>query len=177
VTTSELHPYFMFSIDFGREQFVAGSPVDEVQMYIGNIGSRVSSGICYGVTGRQVLLKNFYFFFDAKREMEDVVGKLTSSAYLDLQPLDLDRILWPPLRDCQTIVVANKRDRDGVYFCRIGVDQLLVFLKRMHYPEGHIAFVEQNRSGLDHMLYDVGFDYRVEQGTLRIVKSAYYEVF
>lgn len=30
---------------------------------------------------------------------------------------------------------------------------------------------------LDHMLYDVGFDYRMEAGRLQIIKSAYYGVF
>ena len=30
---------------------------------------------------------------------------------------------------------------------------------------------------LDHMLYDVGFDYRMEGGRLNILKSAYYGVF
>jgi hypothetical protein len=177
VRTSERHPYFMFSIDFGREQLVAGRPIEEVQIYIGNIGSRVSSGICYGVTSTQTSLKNFYFFFDAKSEMESIVGKLTSSAYLDLPEFDVDAVLWPQLRDCRTIVVANKRDRDGVYFCRIGVDQLLYFLKRMAYPEENVLYVEENRGKLDHMLYDVGIDYRVEGGDLRVVKSAYYGIF
>jgi hypothetical protein len=32
----------------------------------------------------------------------------------------------------------------------------------MGYPRGFISFVEQNRSRLDHLLYDAGFDYRME---------------
>jgi hypothetical protein len=177
VATSERHPYFMFSIDFGREQLAEGRPIEEVQMYIGNIGSYVSSGVCYGVTRSRTTLKNFYFFFDAKRDMQEVIGKLTSSAYLDLPGLDLDAILLPELVDCQTIVVSNKRDRDGVYFCRIDVRQLLFFLKRMRFPRAQVDFVEQNADRLDHMLYDVGFDFRVENGELRVVKSAYYGTF
>ncbi len=177
VATSEQHPYFMFSIDLDRELVAEGKALEEVQVYVGNIGSQVSSGICYAVTRAQARLKNFYFFFDARTEMENIVGKATSSIYLEPAKLDLDAILWPELRDCQTIVVANKQDRDGVYFSRIGVDQLLVFLKRMRYPAEHVLFVERNRSSLDHMLYDVGLDYRMEGGKLNIVKSAYYGVF
>jgi hypothetical protein len=177
VPTSERQPYFMFSIDLGREQLMEGRPLDEIQMYIGNIGGTVSSGICYAVTRAETRLKNFYFFFDARSEMENIVGKLTSSVYLDQPGFDLDTVLWPELRTCQIIVVSNKQQRDGVYFSRITVDQLLVFLRRMRYPAEHVSFVEQNRDRLDHMLYDVGFDYRVEDGVLNIVKSAYYGVF
>ena len=146
-------------------------------MYIGNIGGTVSSGICYEVTRSETRLKNLYFFFDGRTEMENIVGKLTSSVHLDLPGLDLDAILWPELRSCQIIVVSNKQQRDGVYFSRITVDQLLLFLRRMHYPREHVSFVEQNRDRLDHMLYDVGFDFRVDDGELKIVKSAYYGVF
>lgn len=177
IATSEQRAYFMFSIDLDRELVVEGKALEEIQMYIGNIGSQVSSGICYALTRTQTRLKNFYFFFDAKTEMDNIVGKATSSAYLDAANFDIDAILWPELLDCQTIVVANKQDRDGVYFSRINVDQLLIFLKRMRYPAEHVLFVEQNRSSLDHMLYDVGLDYRMEGDKLKIVKSAYYGVF
>lgn len=177
VVVADEQPYFMFSIDFGRAQLVTGAPIEEVQVYIGNIGSLVSSGICYAVSKSRTELKNFYFFFDAKKQMADIVGKLTSSIYLDLPGFAVESLLWPELCDCQTIVVANKRDRDGVYFCRINVGQLLYFLKRMDYPAEQVAFVERNKGSLDHMLYDVGIDYRVEGGALKIVKSAYYGVF
>jgi hypothetical protein len=173
------NPYFMFSIDLDADIVSGRKPLAEVQMYIGNIGSNVSSGICYAVSRNATRLKNFYFFFDARREMDEIEGKLASSAYLADAGFDLSRVLWPELRDCQTIVVANKPDRDGVYFSRIDATQLLVFLKRLRYPEAHIRYVEQNAGRIDHLLYDVGFDYRLdgEGGELQILKSAYYGVF
>ncbi len=177
VAVSENLPYFMFSLEFSRQLLVMGGELDEVQMYIGNIGSQVSSGICYGVTRQQTRLKNFYFFFDARKEMAEIEGKVCTSAYLDEASFNIDSVLWPELRDCQVIVVANKPDRDGVYFSRISVSQLLWFLKRMGYPEAQIHFLESNLDRFDHMLYDVGFDYRMEGGRLQILKSAYYGVF
>jgi len=177
VPTSERQPYFMFSVDLDRAHLMDGRPLEDIQMYIGNIGGTVSSGICYEVTRRQARLKNLYYFFDARTEMENIVGKVTSSVHLDLPGMDLDSVLWPELRDCQIIVVSNKQERDGVYFSRINVDRLLHFLKRLGYPREHISFVEENRRNLDHMLYDVGFDYCVKNGSLEIVKSAYYGVF
>jgi hypothetical protein len=81
------------------------------------------------------------------------------------------------LRTCQTIVVANKQARDGVYFSRVNVKQLLYFLRRMDYPASHIDMVERHQASLDHLLFDVGFDYSMQGRDLKIVKSAYYGVF
>lgn len=176
IPPADRHPYFMFSIDFDPAALARAQPLRDIQMYVGNVGSTVSSGICYELTRDATTLKNFYFFFDARTQMQAVIDKVTSSAYLD-PGLDLDTLLWPELRRCQTIVVANKRTHDGLYFCRIDVGQLLFFLRRMQYPAAQIAFIEQHRDRLDHLLYDVGIDFRMEAGQLRIIKSAYYGVF
>lgn len=177
VAPGEQHPYFMFSLDMDREVLAGRRPIEDIQVYIGNIGSRVSSGICYEATRAGLRLKNLYYFFDAKAERENIVGKATSSVHLDTACAPLREVLWPELLDCQTIVLANKQDRDGVYFCGIGVDQLLVFLRRLEFPPEQVLFVENNRGSLDHMRYDVGFDYRMQDGRLAIVKGAWYGVF
>ena len=109
--------------------------------------------------------------------MQDIVSKATCSAHIDTTQIHIDQILWPELRDCEIIVAANKQENDSVYFSRINVDQFIFFLKRMSYPEKIVTFVEENRSGLDHLLYDVGFDYRMEGQELKILKSGYYGFF
>ena len=177
VELSDHCPYFMFSLDFSRDLLEKGGELHEVQMYLGNIGSTVSSGICYAVTRQQTLLKNFYFFFDARSALSEIAGKVCTSAFIQAADFDVNRVLWPELRDCELIVVANKADRDGLYFSRIKAAQLLWFLKRMGYPERQTRFLESNMDRFDHMLYDVGIDYRIEAGQLKILKSAYYGVF
>ena len=174
---SENREYFMFSLDLDARLLSGTARMTELQMYIGNVGSTVSSGICYAVTREAVTMKNFYFFFDARRQAHEIIEKVRSSAYLDLATFDIDSVLWPELRVCQTIVVANKRGHDGVYFSRIAIDQLLFFLRRMGFPPAQIAFAELHRARLDHMLFDVGIDYCMENGALKILKSAYYGVF
>jgi hypothetical protein len=47
----------------------------------------------------------------------------------------------------------------------------------MHYRADLIAFLEENRSKLDHLEFDVGFDYRMEEDKLMILKSGYYGTF
>jgi len=169
--------YFMFSIGIDKDLISGSSELDEIHMYIGNPGSTVSSGICYSLTGRETRLENFYFFFDAKKEMNEIIGKAACSAYIDSTKTGTDQIFWPELKNCKVIVVANKQENDSVYFSGINVDQLISFLKRMDYPGDFISFVEENRSRLDHLQYDVGFDYRMEGQDLVILKSGYYGFF
>lgn len=176
VRVNENLPYFMFSLDLDARIAAGEQPLDVVHLYVGNPHSLVSSGIAYGVRERTTTLENFYFFFDAQAQQREVEDKISCSAYYDTTTLPLERILLPELKDCQTICVANKQTHDCVYFSGIVVDQLLFFLDWLRYPEAIVAFVREHRARLDHLRFDVGFDYRVEDGRLVVLKSGYYGV-
>jgi len=174
---NENYPYFMFSVDIKDDLISGARDLEEIHMYIGNPGSTVSSGICYSLTAMETRLENFYFFFDAETEMDEIMAKTACSAHIDSTQIQVDKILWPELKRCKVIVIANKQENDSVYFSRINVDQLIFFLRRMGYPGGLVTFVDENREKLDHLQFDVGFDYRMERGNLLILKSAYYGFF
>ncbi|MDH3536238.1 MAG: hypothetical protein OER87_10865 [Gammaproteobacteria bacterium] len=177
VPVNEDTPYFMFSVDVDEGLVTGSSNLDEIHIYIGNTGSTVSSGIAYSVKTEGIRLENFYFFFNAKEQMEQIVSKAACSAYFQDTQNDVSQILWPELRDCSVIVVANKQNNDSIYFSRINVDQLIFFLRRMDYPDEICRFVEAHRAELDHLLFDVGFDYRMEGNDVDILKSGYYGIF
>ncbi|HEX7953116.1 MAG TPA: hypothetical protein VF523_08640 [Burkholderiales bacterium] len=177
IRPNESLPYFMFSIDVDAALVSGRRDLEVVHMYVGNVGSKVSSGIAYALRPQSTTLENFYFFFDAKTQMLEAADKICCSAFVDVSKVNIDRILWPQLRDCRTICVANKQHNDCVYFSEINIDQLLFFLKALAYPREIVAFFETNRGSLDHLLYDVGLDYRVEGSEVRILKSGYYNVF
>ena len=177
VRPNESLPYFMFSLDLDADLAAGRRDLDVVHMYVGNPGSAVSSGIAYAVRPASVTLENFYFFFDAARQLDEAAGKICSSALFDDTRTPVDEILVPQLRRCKTICVANKQTHDCVYFSGVDVSQLIHFLTRLAYPEALLAFVREHASRLDHLLFDVGFDYRMEDGRLKILKSGYYGVF
>lgn len=177
IVPNENLPYFMFSLDIDDALARGARTLDAVHMYIGNPGSSVSSGIAYAVTPQATTLENFYFFFDAKTQLSDVAKKVTNSAFFDERALPLDAVLVPQLRRCKTICVANKQTHDCIYFAGVDVGQLLWFLEQFHYPAETISFVHDNRQNLDHLLFDIGFDYRMEVGRLAVLKSGYYGVF
>ncbi len=177
VRPNESLPYFMFSLDLDAELAAGRRELDVVHMYVGNPGSTVSSGIAYAVRTTGITLENFYFFFDAAQQLNDAAGKICSSAHFDDTRLPVDEVLVPELRRCKTICVANKQTHDCVYFSGVDVRQLLHFLERLDYPRPVVEFVREHAARLDHLLFDVGFDYRMEGGRLTILKSGYYGVF
>ncbi len=168
--------YFMFSLDIDHDLLTGNRELGEIHMYIGAPGSTVSSAFCYAISAGGARLENYYFFFQAG-QIQDIVKKIAWSAQVDTSIIDLNSIVWPGLRDCQIIVVANKQQNDAIYFSRIKVDQLIFFMKTLRYPQPLTTFVEQNREKLDHLLYDVGFDYRMEGRDLVILRSGIYGVF
>lgn len=169
--------YFMFSLDIDDGLLRGARDLDCAHIYFGNPGSTVSSGICYAQTEMGMRLENFYFFFRPAHQMEDVLAKAACSAQIDGTRIPVDAVVRPELRDCRTICCANKQRSDCIYFSGITIDQFLFFLRWMEYPERLQAFVEEHYSLLDHLLFDVGFDYRMEAGELVVVKSAYYGNF
>ena len=174
---NESLPYFMFSLDLDAELAGGRRDIDLVHMYVGNPGSTVSSGIAYALRAQGTTLENFYFFFDAATQLAEASKKICSSAHFDDTRMPVDAVLVPELRDCRTICVANKQTHDCVYFSGVDVGQLLFFLRRLRYPETIVSFVQQNSAKLDHLLFDVGIDYRMRAGRLAILKSGYYGVF
>ena len=174
---AETLPYFMFSLDLDDAIVRGEQALEVIHMYVGNPGSTVSSGIAYGVREDATTLENFYFFFDAKTELDQVMRKIEASAQVDLTRIGMDEILVPELKECRTICVANKRNHDCIYYSGVDIAQLLFFLERLRYPAATREFVADNRERLDHLLFDVGIDYTMRNGTLVALKSGYYGVF
>jgi hypothetical protein len=169
-------PYFMVSVETPMAAGAFPACAARADIYVGNPGSRVSSGICYQVDGSGTEMKNFYFFFDAREEWEAVAAKAACSALAPPAEFPFDAVLPPWLRDCRVIVVANKRRHDAVYFSGIGIAQLVRFLETFGYPPILTAYAGREADNLAHLTFDVGFDYRMEDGRLVILKSGFYNV-
>lgn len=171
-------PYFMFSVEIDARHLAGELPVDQIDVYIGNPGSAVSSGICYGVSPQGMEMRNFYFFFNAREHFQDIREKIVSNAHVPLRRLRIEDILWPEMERAETIVVANKRLNDGLYFSRIPVDELILFMKRLAFPLPLVEFAEAHRERLRHHLFDVGYDYLPSNsGGIDYLKGSYYGVF
>jgi hypothetical protein len=177
VVPNESSPYFMFSLDMNDDLLTGRGALDVVHMYVGNPGSTVSSGISYAVRADTITLENLYFFFDAVRDAREVGDKVACSAVFDKSQVSIDGVLVPELRGCKTICIANKQTRDCAYFSGVNVEQLLWFLRTRSWPGELTEYVTGNRTNFDHLLFDVGFDYRSDGRSLSILKYGLYGVF
>lgn len=173
VPSADDRPYFMFSAEVSPDHFDGDAVIDQLDLYIGNPGSAVSSGICYGLTNAGMELRNFYFFFNTAQHAHDIREKIISNAHVPWPNLELDQILWPDM-SAETIVVANKRHNDGLYFSRTQLQYLLRFLEKMEFPAPLIQFFRDNQVELAHHLWDVGYDYLPGPNGLRLLKGSYY---
>jgi len=170
-------PYFMFSFDLTEQAAAQNGTLDSVHVYIGNPGSEVSSGIAYEFTSQGRQLENFYFFFNAMRHEQEIKDKMQCSVFFESWNFPIEDLYRPELKQCRTICLANKRTCDTIYFSGVDVDQLLFFLRWQRYPDAFTQFIDARRSQLDHLLYDVGVDYRVINGGLEFTKHGIYGIF
>ncbi|WP_439156324.1 hypothetical protein [Yoonia sp.] len=174
LTPDDTLPYFMFSVEI-EPGHLTGAPLDQIDIYMGNPGSNVSSGICYGLSESGYEMRNFYFFFDAVREARHIHDKLTESIHLPAGRINPQDLLWPQMEGAETIVVANKQRRDGLYFSRIRAAQLAYFLEKLNFPKDLQEFLAENHDALDHHLYDVGWDFSCDrEGRVTPTKGSFY---
>jgi len=171
------NPYFMFSVEIDDRHAQGEIPIDQIDIYIGNPGSEVSSGICYGLSAKGYEMRNFYFFFDAIQHQNDIRNKVLESTRLPYGKVKIDNIIWPEMNGVQTIVVANKRYIDGMYFSRITIDQLILFLEKLKYPVELREFMIEQHEALGHHLFDVGYDFLPDKDSdVRYLKGSYYGI-
>ena len=160
-------PYFMYSIELSTEHINGSKAIDQVDIYIGNPGSEVSSGICYGLTIAGAEMRNFYFFFNAEKHAQDIRDKIKSTNWIGADVLQMSDLIWPDMSP-ETLVVANKRKNDAIYFSRIPADQLA-------FPDPLQAFLSDNLDRFKHLLFDVGYDWVSDaRGDVRYTKGSYY---
>ena len=177
IVVDELIPYFMCSVESDLSALIENRVPEAINIYIGNPGSQVSSGLSYVITDDSKTYGSLYSFFNAKTQVADIRAKINCSVFSQLNEKLFGNILIPALVDCTTICIANKGKCDTIYFSEINVQQLLYFLRRFDFPLELHRTISELAPRLDHLRFDVGFDFVVEDATLVILKTGFYGVF
>lgn len=164
-------PWFMVSLDLDRDLMGTGL-IPALDFYLGSPGAALSAGISYRLTSDSYQMRNLYNFFDARNEGPAIRRKIMESAHLDITRLDPAALAWPEFAGAASVVVANKRDQDGLYFTRLDRRALTAFLELFDYPKGFAALLETG--AFDMHLFDIGVDFTMKDGALRFPKTAFY---
>lgn len=164
--------YFMYSFDLDATS-LAEARVPELNVYLQFYEGQ--GGHSYAQREDCCELRNTYRFHEPKREIDAILHQVRRSMWVDVSAVRLADIVIPELFECSKICVAKKRSADAIYYSGISVDQLRWFLHRFDYPEAVTSFVDQHRAGFDHLMFDVGIDYRSRpDGSLEYPKTGYY---
>lgn len=174
--------HFMWSFEVGLET-LAGGKVGEVHYYRGTERNRRRFGESFVSSPSGWLKENEYAFYDAaedqgplERALRQALGVPAGESPSDLLPAGS--------MECVRVCLARKPVRgilpaspNGLYFSGIRIGSLLSFLERSGHPADWVEFVESSRGKLDHLLYDVGFDFEAGTRPLRWVKAGVYGIF
>jgi hypothetical protein len=165
-------PYFMFSFDVPADLAV-GHEVVSLNYYLAEpVGQ---AGRSYKAARERAELDNVYHFLRPKQDVREVLYRIRSSVFVDWSKVDVAKVLFPELITCNRICVAKKRTADAVYYSGIRIEQLIWFLRHFGYPAPIVDFATEHRQRFEHLLFDVGIDYRqTAGGTIETPKSSYY---
>ena len=159
-SVDETLPYFMCSIGLD-DDVLARRRAEPFRIYLGTgERGRTASGFSFRANQGSGVLENHYAFYYAAKaqDLTDARQRLSNSPRAgDKSALPL---LMPDyLLDCRTVCYAIKPDYDGLYFSRIGTEQLLRFLAE-HLPGALHDVLSAAASDFAHLLWDLGFDFR-----------------
>lgn len=161
-------PWHMFSIEMDRPQ-LRGETASALDIYV-DMRS-------YKCAGDEAVFENVYTFHHARSEIDDILHRIRSCMHFDPARDRLERLMPPHLFNCRKICVANKRQTDSLYFSRVTTRALMRFLVDHGWPEQLHGFVADREEKLNHLLWDVGVDFRAESGVATPVKTGIYGSF
>ncbi|PWL19907.1 MAG: hypothetical protein DCO81_07155 [Candidatus Aquiluna sp. XM-24bin5] len=167
-------PFFMWSIEIDPTE---DKIINDIDLYFSGAGGTISSGECYTLGVNNYEFKNIYYFFESERDKELIYEALTSGPRAKIIT-DFPSFLHPRMASEQVYVVARKRFSDGIYLSRVPLSKSIEILEYTKFDQTVRNFLAKNYSSLEHHLYDIGIDYKIDcQNHFSIEKSAIYGIF
>jgi hypothetical protein len=168
-SVDESLPYFMCSVEISADAIDRRlAPPWRVYLGTGDV-NRTQAGFSYRAEAvDRYVTENHYWFYKAAdpREIEDAIRRVRASPRAGSG--DREAALAPPwLRECHTICFAVKPRHDGLYFSRIGSEQLVRFLKGHPFGAPYVEVLEAEADGFAAIRWDLGFDFTVASGSGR----------
>ena len=167
--------WYSLSFDLDLDVLTGRAPVRDLHLYATHHPAEPRCAISYHSTVSGTRMENVYWLFDPARDMAAIEQYVRSSVGFD-ERTALDAVLWPELLGGDHVAVAHKPLCEGIYFGGVDVDTFLWFLRRTSMPGWLVDHVAERRDGLDHLRYDVGFDYLSGPDGLELRKAGFYGV-
>ncbi len=174
--------HFMWSFEID-DKVIKSRRVERLHFYSGTSYHRRRFGQSHLASAYGMVKENEYLFYKPRKEANHILRLVKKMLLENGSRVPPGRIFVPELAPCDSFCFARKRIDgalpdfpNGVYFSGIPLKAFLFFLRRFSFPKKLTDFACSQRNRLDHMLYDVGFDYRLGKG-VSTVKSSFFGVF
>lgn len=161
-------PWHMFSVELDSTVLRAGRGAT-VEFYIGSRN--------YTLRSDGLEMKNMYTFHRPLEDVADLLERLDLCPHFDRTISHTGTLIPFELKECHRVCVANKRNHDAMYFHRVDTRTMRWFARWQRWPEDFTAHLDDLGPRLEHLLWDVGFDYRRTMGGLEFVQSGIYGTF
>ena len=172
----ERQPYFMFSMNLSEDVF-KNREFEGVRLYTRGRW-KTAQGNSYYWNRDGCVLENLYNTYKIPAETVEWAHTLKHSFVFAPYLVEfLKSDLVRQLMVCGKISMACKRDKEGIYFSRVNIEQLLFFLKYFSYPDYVTGFISSQKQKLDHLLFDVAFDCALGPKGIVFGKSSYHGGF
>lgn len=163
----------MFSVELraeGDHRLALSSPVN---IYPVASSIRRGSVLAYVSTDEGQRLKNVYINFNNDREA--LRCRLSESLFVRAES-EIDWLLAEGVQSAADVYWVNKPSSDGLYFSQVDSEHAIAFVGRHRISDSVLEFMQEHQSELDHLKWDLGFDFLRHNGELRVVKSGIYGV-
>jgi hypothetical protein len=165
--------YFMWSIEL---DLFSDDPADELDIYCNGSGGTVSGGICYALSQNQLELKNLYFFFHSRPDRQEILEQLSAQPY-GVALTDYPERLLPGALCEDIYVVALKRRHASIYFSRAPLQSCVKAMQDWSLLTDLACYLELHVTKYEHHLFDIGFDYGIENEAVNVSRMAIFGIF
>jgi hypothetical protein len=169
-------PWHMFSVEFDATH-LRGSAKAAVDVYISTNPHAKGTDRSYKLRAAELTFENVYSFHRPLFDIDEILYRIQYGVFFSRAEFPLSAVIPPELFRCGHICVANKRHADALYFSRITIEQLRFAMKFFGWRGELPEFLDSWAPSFDHLLWDIGFDFVVDEGRIRFLKGGIYGSF
>ena len=126
--------------------------------------------------------KNIYYTYYNLKQLPSILKKLLelsnqlfkTNAQNCLDFLGLDYIYINDILLHPVSIKIKSNNTIGMYYSNIGFENFIEFLSKNNYESSFIDDIREKKYFLNHLKFDIGFDFLIENGNFQIVKSAFF---
>jgi hypothetical protein len=130
----------------------------------------------YKYDNENIKKENLYkFFYIMNNECKKAYDYLNSLHNSNCGPSLSDQIFKVPCK--KSICVTIKPDSIGLYFSQVEINSFIYALSFFEYPQKFINYIITNKDNYEHLLFDIGYNFKIDNDKIIYTKSSFYGIF